>query len=98
MQQMDKWHKELDKLSSRRYKRMDRELYNYYKDTLKTLKIELKNYIENYDQLSFSKRLEVENQLNMARRIDEIVSNLAGSTAQTVNSYVRDELQQGIIQ
>ena len=95
MQQMDKWHKELDKLSSRRYKRMDGDLYNYYKDTLKQLKKEIKGYVDNYEMLSFSKRLEVENQLNMARRIDEIVSNLAGSTAQTVNSYVRDELQQG---
>lgn len=95
MQQMDKWHKELDKLSSRRYKRMDGDLYNYYKDTLKELKKEIKGYVDNYEMLSFSKRLEVENQLNMARRIDEIVSNLAGSTAQTVNSYVRDELQQG---
>lgn len=95
MQRMDKWHKELDKLSSRRYKRMDGDLYNYYKDTLKELKKEIKGYVDNYEMLSFSKRLEVENQLNMARRIDEIVSNLAGSTAQTVNSYVRDELQQG---
>lgn len=95
MQQMDKWHKELEKLSTRRYKRMDGELYNYYKDTLKELKKEIKGYVDNYEMLSFSKRLEVENQLNMARRIDEIVSNLAGSTAQTVNSYVRDELQQG---
>ncbi|HFI0686990.1 TPA: phage minor head protein [Streptococcus suis] len=95
MQQMDKWHKELDKLSSRRYKRMDGDLYNYYKDTLKELKKEIKGYVDNYEMLSFSKRLEVENQLKMARRIDEIVSNLAGSTAQTVNSYVRDELQQG---
>ncbi len=95
MQQMDKWHKELDKLSSRRYKRMDGDLYNYYKDTLKELKKEIKGYVDNYEMLSFSKRLEVENQLNMARRIDEIVSDLAGSTAQTVNGYVRDELQQG---
>lgn len=74
---------------------MDGDLYNYYKDTLKELKKEIKGYVDNYEMLSFSKRLEVENQLNMARRIDEIVSNLAGSTAQTVNSYVRDELQQG---
>ncbi|QWV87426.1 phage head morphogenesis protein [Streptococcus parasuis] len=95
MQQMDKWHKELDKLSSRRYKRMDGDLYNFYKSALKQLNIEVKGYLDNYEQLSFSKRLEVENQLHMARRIDEIVSNLAGSTAQTVNSYVRDELQQG---
>lgn len=95
MQQMDKWHKELDKLSSRRYKRMDGELYNHYKDTLKSLKKELKSYIENYDQLSFSKRLEVENQLKMAQRIDGIISELAGSTQQTVAQYVHDELQQG---
>ena len=95
MQQMDKWHKELEKLSKRRYKRMDGDLYNFYKSALKQLNIEVKGYLDNYEQLSFSKRLEVENQLNMARRIDEIVSNLAGSTAQTVNSYVRDELQQG---
>ncbi|MGQ7335471.1 phage head morphogenesis protein [Streptococcus suis] len=95
MQQLDKWNKELEKLSKRRYKRMDGDLYNFFKSALKQLNIEVKGYLDNYEQLSFSKRLEVENQLKMARRIDEIVSNLAGSTAQTVNSYVRDELQQG---
>lgn len=93
--QLDKWNKELQALSNRRYKRMDGELYNYYKDTLKQLKLEVKDYMERYDELSFSKRLEIENRFKMMGRIDEVLSELSGKATQTVAEYVTEELQQG---
>lgn len=95
MTQLDKWNKELQVLSNRRYKRMDGELYNYYKDTLKELKLEAKDYLERYDELSFSKRLEIENRFKMMGRIDEVLSELSSKTTQTVTEYVTEELQQG---
>lgn len=95
MTQLDKWNKELQALSNRRYKRMDGELYNYYKDTLKELKLEAKIYLERYDELSFSKRLEIENRFKMMGRIDEVLSELSSKTTQTITEYVTEELQQG---
>lgn len=74
---------------------MDGELYNYYKDTLKQLKLEVKDYLERYDELSFSKRLEIENRFKMMGRIDEVLSELSGKATQTVAEYVTEELQQG---
>lgn len=74
---------------------MDGELYNYYKDTLKQLKLEVKDYMERYDELSFSKRLEIENRFKMMGRIDEVLSELSGKATQTVAEYVTEELQQG---
>lgn len=74
---------------------MDSEIYNFYKDTLKQMKVEIKDYLERYEELSFSKRLELENQFKRAGRIDEILSDLSGKTAQSVTDYARDELQLG---
>lgn len=74
---------------------MDSYLYGHYKDTLKQLKIEIKSYVDNYEKLSFSKRLEVENQIKMTERIDEILSDLSGKTGPKVSEYVREELQRG---
>lgn len=93
MNQLDKWNKEIEALSNRRYRNMDSEIYNFYKDTLKQMKIEIKDYLERYEELSFSKRLELENQFKRAGRIDEILSDLSGKTTQSVTGYVRDELQ-----
>ena len=74
---------------------MDSEIYNFYKDTLKEMKAEIKDYLERYEELSFSKRLELENQFKRAGRIDEILSDLSGKTTQSVTDYARDELQLG---
>lgn len=93
--QLDKWNKELQALSNRRYKNMDGKLYNYYKDTLKQINIEIKDYLERYDELSFSKKLELENQFKRAGKIDSILHELSGKTTESVTDYVRDELQNG---
>ncbi|TWK08606.1 NAD(+)--arginine ADP-ribosyltransferase EFV [Bacillus licheniformis] len=91
MQQVDKWQKELNRLSAASYKDMDKELFKYYKDALKRLKIEIKGYIENYDELSFSKRLEVEQQIKTANRIDEILWELSNQSTPRVHGYLADE-------
>lgn len=95
MEQLDKWNKELEKLADVSYKSMDKELFTYYKDALKELKIEIKQYIDTYDELSFSKRLEVEQQINTANRIDEILFELSDKTNPVINQYVSSEANAG---
>lgn len=95
MQQLDKWNKELEALSKKRYKKMDNELYNAYKDGLKQLKLEIKQYIDAYDSLSFSKRLKVERQLEVAIRINDIINKMGGKEEQLLRNFISDEGTQG---
>ncbi|MFL2100082.1 ADP-ribosyltransferase [Desemzia sp. FAM 23989] len=95
MEQLDKWNKELDLLSSKSYKDIDDKLFKFYKKSLKQLKSETKNYIENYDSLSFSKRLEVDNQIKVANRIDEILWDLEAEKQPTMKDYIRGEANHG---
>ena len=95
MQQLDKWNKELDRLSKKRYKRMDNKLYNTYKDGLKQLKIEIKQYIDAYESLSFSQRLQVERQLQVATQINDVINEVAGKEERLLRSFISDEGTQG---
>lgn len=95
MQQLDKWNKELERLSNKKYKNMDSELFRYYKQALREMKIEIKAYIENYEVLSFSKKLEVEQQLKFAKRIDEILWDLNDEINPRINEHVTEEAKQG---
>ncbi len=95
MQQLDKWNKELEQLSKKRYKRMDNELYNAYKDGLKQLKLEVKQYIDAYDSLSFSQRLQVERQLQVATQINDVINEMGGKEERLLRSFISDEGTQG---
>lgn len=95
MQQLDKWNEELNQLSAKSYKDMDDKLSKFYKKSLKQLKAEIKNYIDNYETLSFSKRLEVESQIKVANQIDEILWGLEGDKQLTMKDYIRNEANNG---
>lgn len=95
MQQLDRWNKELERLSAASYREASSELYSFYKDALKQLKKEIKVYIENYETLSFSKRLEVEQQIAVARRIDEIIDFLNDNTNNSIRKQIESEIDRG---
>lgn len=95
MEQLDKWNKEMRRLSVAKFAETDDALYNYYKEALKSLKVEVKQYIENYDQLSFSKRLEVENRLKTANRIDGILNDLNSWSDAEIRRYIENEIEVG---
>lgn len=95
MQELDKWNKELERLSAKSYKEVDQALFKFYKQALKDLKSEIKNYIENYEMLSFSKRLEAERQIKVANDIDRILKELESKTDPTIRDYVKGEAESG---
>lgn len=95
MNQLDKWNKELELLSKASYKKMDKELYTFYKEALKKLKVEIKKYIDEYEELSFSERLQAEKSIKTANRIDEILWNLSDKAQPRVYEYVRSEIEDG---
>lgn len=95
MEQLDKWNKELSLLNTNSYKAMDKELFAFYKDALKGLKSEIQQYIDNYDKLSFSKRLEVDNEIKIANRIDEILWQMNDKTNPAIHQYISGEANTG---
>ena len=95
MEQLDKWNKEMRRLSVAKFAETDDALYNYYKEALKSLKVEIKQYVENYDQLSFSKRLEVDNRLKTANRIDGILNDLNSWSDAEIRRYIENEIEVG---
>ena len=95
MEQLDKWNKEMRRLSVAKFAETDDALYNYYKEALKSLKVEIKQYTDNYDQLSFSKRLEVDNRLKTANRIDGILNDLNSWSDAEIRRYIENEIEVG---
>ena len=95
MEQLDKWNKEMRRLSVAKFAETDDALYNYYKGALKDLKAEVKQYIDTYETLSFSKRLEVDNRLKMANRIDAILNDLNQWSDAEIRRYIENEMEVG---
>jgi len=95
LQQLDKWNKELELLSQKDYKSLDNKLHKFYKQSLIDIKKEAKDYIDNFETLSFSKKLEVENQFKVANHIDGILSKLESETQSSVKDFVKSEVEHG---
>lgn len=95
MKQLDKWNKELERLMTSSFNETSLELHNFYKQALKEMKVEIKQYVENYDTLSFSKRLEVEGQIKVANRIDEILEWLNTETDNSIRKHLTSEIEHG---
>jgi hypothetical protein len=74
MHELTEWQKELERLVAATYKETDSELFRTYKAALTEVKKELSAYIERYDQLSFSQKMQAERLLRAGTEIDAILS------------------------
>lgn len=95
MEQLNRWYKELIRLSETDYEQTDSELFNFYKDALKLLKIEIKRYIDEYETLSFSKQLEAERLIKVADRVDEILTDLNKKSGSIIRQHIDHEFKAG---
>lgn len=95
MEQLNRWYKELIRLSETDYKQTDSELFNFYKDALKLLKVEIKQYIDEYETLSFSKQLEAERLIKVADRVDEILTDLNKKSGSIIRQHIDHEFKAG---
>lgn len=95
MEQLDKWNKELENLESKRFKETDSELFNLYRKSLVDIKKRLYKYTEEYENLSFSNRLEVERYFHVAKEIDGILANAYPSIESTIKNHVTESAEQG---
>jgi len=95
MAQLDKWQQELERLSEKNYEELNSELFKFYKGALIDIKKQIKSYIDNYDMLSFSRRLEAERLLAVAEAIDEILSQTTNDVQEAILEFIEKEAKNG---
>jgi len=84
--QLDFWNYELDRISIKNYAVANNKLFANYQSTLAEIKKELRDYIDNYENLTFSQRLEAERLFRTAGQIDSIL----GGNSEEVNQIIKD--------
>ncbi|WP_339063573.1 polymorphic toxin type 50 domain-containing protein [Tepidibacillus marianensis] len=95
MNQLDKWNKELEQLSLKNEKAIDKKLFTIYRESLIDIKKKIKKYIDEYETLSFSKRMEAERLLTVAKQIKEILSDTNSKVTDEITSFVTEEAELG---
>lgn len=93
MREPDKWQKELQKLSDYAESDVNKKLFKYYRKALKEIKKEMKVFIENYEKLSFSKRLEAERLLENGKQIDKILRETYEQANGEIEKYTHSEAE-----
>nr|DAM13497.1 MAG TPA: minor capsid protein [Caudoviricetes sp.] len=95
MNQLDKWNKELEKISLDHERKIDRKLFNFYREALIDIKKKVKIYIDEYETLSFSKKLEVERILKVANEIEKILDGTYSKVNKEIENYASNQAQGG---
>lgn len=93
--ELDKWQKEIERLSHFEEGATNKKLFKYYREALIDIKKEMKVFMENYETLSFSKRLEAERLLENGKQIDKILRDTNGKVNNTIEKYVHDSAERG---
>lgn len=87
MNQQNKWQQDLDKLTDTAFKKTDSELFNLYRNKLIEIKKVVKHYTDIYPDLSFSKKLEIERQLQVGNEIQNILASVDKDVHQSVKDF-----------
>lgn len=93
--ELDKWQKEIERLSFFEENAVNKKLFKYYRQALIDIKKEMKVFIENYETLSFSKRLEAERLLQNGKQIDKILRDMNKEVNNTIEKYVHGQAERG---
>lgn len=92
---MSKRQKELDKVSKKAEKDLDKKLFDFYKNTLKELKKDIKLYIDEYEELSTSEKIKVNKKKKVANEIDKILKELANDVQLNIFEYLAKSAKYG---
>lgn len=95
MTELDKWNKEIERLSFFAENATNKKIFKYYRQALIDIKREMKIFMDNYETLSFSKRLEAERLLENGKQIDKILRDINGKVNNTVEKYVKGSAERG---
>ena len=75
--------------------RINDDLYQTYKELLRGIKSSVNDYIIKYDELSFSKRLEAERQLNVAKEIEQQIVDKYADVNRNVKKFSTESAEMG---
>jgi len=84
MEQLTKWVEILEELNELTITKTNTELVRQYRIALREIKARAKVYIETYEQLSFSKRLEAERLLSIGQQIQDILNETSKAVTQSI--------------
>lgn len=84
MNQRNKWIEILDELNEVTLTQTNSELVRQYRIAITEIKAKAKVFIEQYDQLSFSKRLEAERLLSIGQQIQDILNETSKAVTQSI--------------
>jgi len=85
--ELDAWTNELERISIKNYKTADTAIFKAYKETLEEMKEELREYVENYETLTFSQKMDAQRVFRNAARIDEMLDTNFKVVGQEAVSY-----------
>lgn len=71
--------------------KVSKELATFYRKYLTDVKSQLQKWLDGYEDLSFSKKLEVERLMNVSNTIKELLGNPTDNIAETIKRYVQTE-------
>ena len=84
MDQRNKWREILGELNASAMSKTENALVKAYRNAIKDIKVQAKGFIEEYDTLSFSKRIEVERLLSVGQEIQAILEGTNKIVTQTI--------------
>lgn len=93
--ELDAWTNELERISNKNYKTADAAIFRAYKESLDEIKEQLQEYVENYENLTFSQRLEAERLFRTAGQIDEVLDTNFKHVGQSITQYKTAEAALG---
>ncbi len=67
---------------------LSNDLASFYRKYLKDLKVQLKTWLELYDQMSFSEQLQVERLLNVANVINNLIGEPGINVRQSIKAHI----------
>lgn len=77
--QLDKWNKDIEQLTDMAENASSAKLFKYYRGALIDIKKQMKAYIDDYDSLSFAKRLEADRLISVGAQIDKTLKETYGN-------------------
>jgi len=95
MDQRNKWRDILGELNASAMSKTENALVKAYRNAIKDIKVQAKGFIEEYDTLSFSKRIEVERLLSVGQEIQAILEGTNKIVTQTIAESTGNMAQNG---
>lgn len=88
---------ELERLARKAEKALDKEVFGFYKQALMDLKREAKKYIDQYEELTPQKQMELARLLRKSKAIENIIRGMADNVQLHINDFLTNKAIDGYL-